>query len=346
MGPIHLLINLHENNIFMIWFGLVYETKKDIKMLETGMKLQDLHNLKGKFKLFSTSRNYSIEKLLIDFVSWDFDDSDEAFIFFNQFYGGINIKGLSSPTDSTYEGVRELSNQYYAKNKDKTKQIQADFRMAIDFVYNINSDERLDGLTLKQRLYIFEYYYHKLSIYCDIIESNSGLSFNYEGDFEEKGTNDLDYLINYIKEYDPNGKKLTTGRFFFTNNIWTVYYILLYHLVFIENQTIKKCKNCGRYFATTKSNSQYCDRIISEGKTCKEIGTMLSQKNKEQEEPVYGLYRQIYAKKAMLVKRNPDIASYKYEYEEWKEDAQRFIKDIKVGTKTYDDFAEWLGKNN
>ena len=68
----------------------------------------------------------------------------------------------------------------------------------------------------------------------------------------------------------------------------------------------------------------------TDGITCKEYGIKTSQKRKENEEPVYGKYRQIYAKKAMAVKRNPDIEYYKTNYEKWKKEAKEFINDIKV----------------
>ena len=66
---------------------------------------------------------------------------------------------------------------------------------------------------------------------------------------------------------------------------------------------------------------------------------------KESEEPVYGKYRQIYAKKAMAVKRNPDIQYYRTNYEKWKKEAKQFINDIKSGKKSYDEFDEWLNSN-
>ena len=40
----------------------------------------------------------------------------------------------------------------------------------------------------------------------------------------------------------------------------------------------------------------------------------------------------------MMVKRNPDIPSYKTNYEKWKKEAKQFIQDIKSGIKTYDEF--------
>ena len=66
---------------------------------------------------------------------------------------------------------------------------------------------------------------------------------------------------------------------------------------------------------------------------------------KENEEPVYGKYRQIYAKKAMAVKRNPDIEYYKTNYEKWKKEAKEFINAIKAHKKSYGEFDEWLDKN-
>lgn len=70
----------------------------------------------------------------------------------------------------------------------------------------------------------------------------------------------------------------------------------------------------------------------------------LKHPKKGNEEPVYGKYRQIYAKKAMPVKRFPDIEYYKTNYEKWKKTKQ-FISEIKTGKKTYDEFDEWLDKN-
>ena len=47
----------------------------------------------------------------------------------------------------------------------------------------------------------------------------------------------------------------------------------------------------------------------------------------------------------MNVKRNPDIALYKKQYDEWKKTAKQFIQDIQNGIKTYEEFDKWLDKN-
>ena len=121
--------------------------------------------------------------------------------------------------------------------------------------------------------------------------------------------------------------------------------IILYHIVLNDIDYIKKCQVCGKYFFSDKNITLYCNGKYSEDITCKEYGIKTSQKRKENEEPVYGKYRQIYAKKAMAIKRNPDIEYYKTNYEKWKKEAKEFINDIKAGKKNYDEFDEWLDKN-
>jgi hypothetical protein len=44
----------------------------------------------------------------------------------------------------------------------------------------------------------------------------------------------------------------------------------------------------------------------------------------------------------MLVKRNPDILSYKEDWENFKQQANVWIADIKSGAKSEDDYFNWL----
>ena len=69
-------------------------------------------------------------------------------------------------------------------------------------------------------------------------------------------------------------------------------------------------------------------------------------KKKEDDNPVYQKYRGIYAKKAMNARRNSDIDSVQEKYEKWKKETSEFLDDIEKGTKTYEEFHEWLDKNN
>ena len=79
--------------------------------------------------------------------------------------------------------------------------------------------------------------------------------------------------------------------------------------------------------------------------TCRDIGNQIAQRIKQENDKVYGKYRKIYAKKAMLVKRNPDIEIYKKDYENWKKKSKEFMDVIRSDEKTYKEFDEWLDEN-
>jgi hypothetical protein len=44
----------------------------------------------------------------------------------------------------------------------------------------------------------------------------------------------------------------------------------------------------------------------------------------------------------MLVKRNPDILSYKKDFEEYKQRVEQWKSGIKTGVKTEEEYFEWL----
>lgn len=129
------------------------------------------------------------------------------------------------------------------------------------------------------------------------------------------------------------------------DNIYGILYITLFQFVLNNKHLIKKCKNCGKYFITDNSRINYCDNIFKGSQTCKDIGNQIAQRIKQDNDKVYGKYRKIYAKKAMLVKRNPDIEVYKKEYEKWKQEAKKFMNEIRNEMKSYDEFDKWLDKN-
>ena len=57
-------------------------------------------------------------------------------------------------------------------------------------------------------------------------------------------------------------------------------------------------------------------------------------------------YISIYAKKAMNARRISDIASVQEQYEKWRKENSKLLDDIEKGTKAYEEFDEWLDKNN
>ncbi len=143
---------------------------------------------------------------------------------------------------------------------------------------------------------------------------------------------------------DPEGTDISREYIYETDNLYTAFYIMLYNIISIKDWYVKICGNCGKYFITPKATVAYCDRIVEGELTCRDVGIKGQQKRKGEKEPVYKKYRQMYAQKAMTIKRNPDLPSYKTKYEKWKKEARQFIKDIKNGKKTYNEFDKWLEK--
>lgn len=253
--------------------------------------------------------------------------------------------------------LKQCAESFYETEKEYLIKMQLLFKNFVDYVFNNDRKKKLSKLNNAQRFYIFQ------NITEDLREISQDYICDYSLNFsftDEEFMNELlskikegisnplsdeDFLINTITKNDPNGENIVGNKYDFkTNNLFTYFYIVLYHIVLNDIDYIKKCQVCGKYFFSDKNNTLYCNGKYAEDITCKEYGIKTSQKRKENEEPVYGKYRQIYAKKAMAVKRNPDIEYYKINYEKWKKEAKEFINDIKSGKKTYDEFDEWLDK--
>lgn len=102
------------------------------------------------------------------------------------------------------------------------------------------------------------------------------------------------------------------------------YTFLLQHFV-LSNPNIAVCQNCGRYFVPkTKKKTLYCDRIVKDGKTCKQIAPYLTYKRKAASNRIISEFLRI---KRMLVRR-----------------VDRALGDKKASLvdMTYDQYRDWL----
>ena len=327
--------------------------------------------------------NYEYKKMalgdnLIEFLNLEFNNFNDFFKFFCTFFfiylanipqeqlskifkgfdkNIINI-GTNKPIHiANKELLKQCAESFYESEKDSLIKIQLLFRNFVDYIFNNNREKRLNKLSNSQRFYIFQNITKDLKEISEDYICDYSLNFSFTdenfmnelfGKIKQGISNPLsneNFLINTITKNDPNGEKIVGNKYDFkTNNLFTYFYIILYHIVLNDIDYIKKCQVCGKYFFSDKNTTLYCNGNYSDGITCKEYGIKTSQKRKENEEPVYGKYRQIYAKKAMAVKRNPDIECYKTNYEKWKKEAKEFISDIKSGKKSYDEFDRWLVK--
>ena len=288
---------------------------------------------------------------LTGFLNLDFNNFDDFFKFFCTFifiyldkipktqlskiFKGFDKNIIHIGTNKTLHIankvlLKQCAESFYETEKEYLIKMQSLFKNFVDYVFNNDKKKKLSKLNNAQRFYIFQNITEDLREISEdyICDYSLNFSFTDENFMHElfskvkegisNPLSDENFLINTITKNDPNGENIVGNKYDFkTNNLFTYFYIVLYHIVLNDVDYIKKCQVCGKYFFSDKNNTLYCN----------------------------GKYRQIYAKKAMAVKRNPDIEYYKTNYEKWKKEAKQFINDIKSGKKTYDEFDEWLDKS-
>lgn len=121
--------------------------------------------------------------------------------------------------------------------------------------------------------------------------------------------------------------------------------VVSFNEIIKRGKTIRKCQNCGKYFIPTKrSDTLYCDNPspLAPEMTCKEYGRRRLWYEKQKEDDIARLSKNTASSKSMLAKRNPDIPEYKKSYDYFKEQRKMWTNAVRSGTKTQDDYYEWL----
>ena len=342
--------------------------------------VSDIQKLNLDFSLTYDYNRMALGDNLTGFLNLDFNKFENFFKFFctfifmylnripkrqlNKIFKGFEPNVIYIETEKPIHIVdksllKQCAEQLYEDEKDCLIEMQTLFRNFVDYIFNNNREKKLSKLNNSQRFYIFQNISEEIKELSKDYICDYSLSFTFHDktfrdnilykikDGVSDPLADEDFLIETILKNDPDGEKVIGHEYTFkTNNLFAYFYIVLYYITLNDVEYIKKCHVCGKYFFADKNNTSYCNGMYSEDVTCKEYGIKTSQKRKETEEPVYGKYRQIYAKKAMIVKRNPDIEYYKTNYENWKKEAKHFLATIKNGTQTYEQFEKWLDKNN
>lgn len=106
------------------------------------------------------------------------------------------------------------------------------------------------------------------------------------------------------------------------------YFIFLLQHFPLSTPNIAVCQYCGRYFMLrTRKETKYCDRVIHNGKTCKQIAPYLNHKERAAADAVVSEYNRI---KDMLLhrlnradynKKSSPIDLTREEYYSWPEAA-------------------------
>ena len=105
--------------------------------------------------------------------------------------------------------------------------------------------------------------------------------------------------------------------------------------------TVRRCKNCGRYFPQTgRVSAEYCERPVAEGQqTCRDAGAFQQWTKKQSDDPVFKAYRKEYKRRFAWIKagRISDTDFYA-----WSEQARERKKQCDSGALPLTEFEAWL----
>ena len=114
-----------------------------------------------------------------------------------------------------------------------------------------------------------------------------------------------------------------------------------------RHQTVKTCKNCGRFFVPRRSNVDYCTRIFSkDGKTCSDVGyTKTFAKTVKKDELLQAYTRAYKAHYARMTKpRKKAVNMTREEFEAWYKEAKEGLELARQGKTDPEAYKAWLKK--
>ncbi len=107
-----------------------------------------------------------------------------------------------------------------------------------------------------------------------------------------------------------------------------------------QNILVRRCKNCGRYFALTgRVSAEYCGRPNGGRPLCREIGAFQQWTKGKADDPVFKEYRREYKRRFAWIKAGKLTAE---EFYLWSEQARLKKKDCDDGTLTLNAYKQWL----
>ena len=105
--------------------------------------------------------------------------------------------------------------------------------------------------------------------------------------------------------------------------------------------TVRRCKNCGRYFPQTgRVSAEYCERPVPAGQTrCREIGALKQWTIRQSEDPVFKAYRKEYKRRFAWIKAGRITDKQFYD---WSERAREQKKNCDRDIISAEEFYAWL----
>jgi hypothetical protein len=225
-------------------------------------------------------------------------------------------------------------NNIFADEKNKDTHIQNCFSefytvLALHEIFKSGVSNCLDVDVLpeytmmeKYRLFTFmnrTYGVFPLKTTFEIVPSYNGkMDFSVVENINRKNITGDQELLKAIQR-DSKGVNLVSCTI-----IETLEQMLYFEFIELLKQgsNVKKCKLCGQYFILPNQHETYfCDRIHSEKRTCKQVGTRKDYSEKVANDPILQeyqrIYKRYYSRGKMPFEKNPNGKFYGMSLKDW-----------------------------
>ena len=159
-----------------------------------------------------------------------------------------------------------------------------------------------------------------------------------------KGDPSIDTVGEFLRDVqlaEVSGLSNPLAGYYRFRSMEDYYHFLLLRM--IEDGTrVARCECCGRLFIPrTRAATKYCDRVIRDGKTCKQIAPALKHKQQAEHDKVINAFdrakRKLYKRyeRSLAVNKKPSPRDISYaEYYGWLEPATQARDDYLAGKLT------------
>jgi len=264
-------------------FNIAFDKNKNIElMLYRDIKYKD--NIFYLEPVFTTYIK-PIGSLLLDFLNTNFENNKECKKFicnfcFEEFY--YNNHQKEKVNGVQFKGIKLSAEKF---NKEISSIIKKEKNNFI-YVQNII----LKNLNLP---------YDK-----EILKEEKNEEFNKENEQINLLIDDLNLDFN-LTNFILSGISVNSYNMpylFKSSNFISILAIEFKEFISINKNTIKKCKNCGKYFIPKSlKETKYCNNKYKDNKTCKQIGKEITYKNSLKKDKLLDMYRKRYLSLASSV---------------------------------------------
>lgn len=293
---------------------ILRELKKDVSTVEPSSK---------KIHINNTPVGERFGMLLMRFLNADFSNFYTAYNTFFFAYGCDDYSKIDEDHCSernqwllTSEvDFIEYAKKWYAYVKKFFRGYQAIFRECVDYIYNLNGDDRDKEVNHISKLRAFTL------LNKDLFAIQSHYTLSLENLTENFNDKDSTKSLSKIAELIEKEKIRVNSNLSYKteHGCYSLCYRTLELIVTRDTMPIKTCENDGQYFIPThRIDEIYCDYKHLDGSTCKDVGAKKKYAQKAEQDPAISTYNKIYQVKIMRARRNPDNKELQEQFENFK----------------------------